>query len=275
MYTNVLDKIVDSKKMPVLFIGSGISKRYLYKYPNWDELLKMSFRKINPDPFQYQKYLDTFLRQGLSDFEINVKMGSIIENEFNTAFFDRKIKIGNSTNPNWVKKGISPYKMFLSFYFKRLHVNTSPQLQEELVKFKQLKNKISAIITTNYDLLLENVIFPTDYTVFTYQNELFSTDSYNISEIYKIHGSATNADSIIITEADYKNFAKSRKLIIAKMLTLFAESPIIFLGYSFTDEDVQSIIIEFLECLTDKELENINEHFVFISYKKMKKILLK
>jgi hypothetical protein len=266
--TSVLEKLIESKRMPVLFIGSGISKRYLYKYPNWSELLEMSFKKINSDSFQYQKHIDNLTRQGFSSFDINIKMGTIIENEFNTAFFDRKIKVGTSANPAWVKRGISPYKMFLALYFKKLRVNTSPNLQDELAKFKQLKNKISAVITTNYDLLLENVIFPSDYTVFTHQNELFSSDSYNISEIYKIHGRATDAGSIIITEKDYNNFAKSRKLIIAKMLTLFAESPIVFLGYSFTDEDVQSIILEFLECLTEKELENINEHFIFVSYKK-------
>ena len=43
MEKNVLDKIVDSKKLPVLFIGSGISKRYLFNYPTWDELLELSF----------------------------------------------------------------------------------------------------------------------------------------------------------------------------------------------------------------------------------------
>lgn len=34
MSKTVLDKIVESKRMPVLFIGSGISKRYLYRYPD-------------------------------------------------------------------------------------------------------------------------------------------------------------------------------------------------------------------------------------------------
>lgn len=41
---SVLDKIIDAKKPPVLFIGSGIPKRYLYKFPSWDELLMQSFK---------------------------------------------------------------------------------------------------------------------------------------------------------------------------------------------------------------------------------------
>lgn len=270
MEKNVLDKIVDSKKLPVLFIGSGISKRYLFNYPTWDELLELSFKKYNSDIFQLQKHKDALFRQNLSDFEINAKLASIIENEFNAAFFDRKIKlnIGNAKNPEWVKRGISPYKMFLSSYFKKMHLRRGHLIEQELERFKQLKNKISAIITTNYDLFLETFIFPDDYTVFTNQTQLFNSDSYNIAEIYKIHGSATDANSIIITEQDYRTFNDSRKLIIAKMLTLFAESPIVFLGYSFTDENIQGIISDFLGCLSPIQLQSIHNHFIFISYKK-------
>lgn len=268
MTQSVLEKIVESKKMPVLFIGSGISKRYLYKYPNWDELLMLSYQKISEDPFQFQKYKDQLSRQGLSAFEINAKLATIIENQFNEAFFDRKIKLDKVKNPSWVQRGISPYKMFLSRFFRKMTVYRTPKTEEEIAKLRSLKNKVSAVITTNYDSFLEQEIFSTDFKVFVHQNELFSADSYNIAEIYKIHGCVSDANSIIITEADYEKFSESRKLIIAKMLTLFAESPIVFLGYSFTDENIQSLIAEFLGCLTAKELHNIDEHFVFISYKK-------
>ena len=268
MTYTALDKIVENRKMPLLFIGSGLSKRYLYNYPNWDELLLLSYQKIGADPFQYQKYKESFIRQGLSPFDVNIKMASVIEDLFNAAFFDRKIKLDRVKNPSWVKRNISPYKMFLSRYFKNLPVYRSAKTDLEISKLKQLKNKISAVITTNYDLFLEKVIFPSDFKVFVHQNELFSADSYNIAEIYKIHGSVSDANSIIITESDYQKFSESRKLIIAKMLTLFAESPIIFLGYSFTDENIQAIIVDFLSCLTSKELFNIDEHFIFISYKK-------
>lgn len=97
---NALERLVEERKLPVLFVGSGISKRYLYNYPNWDELLELVFRKYNSDIFQLQKHKDAFSRQGLSPFEINVKLVSIIEDEFNSAFFDRRIKlnIGNLQN---------------------------------------------------------------------------------------------------------------------------------------------------------------------------------
>lgn len=270
MADNVLERLVSRNKLPVLFIGSGISKRYLYKYPNWDELLEMTFKKYNKDVFQLQKHMDLLSRSCSSSFEINVKLASIIENEFNEAFFDRKIKlpIGNTKTPAWVRKGISPFKMYLSYFFKKVNVFHTPSLDEELGKFRQLKSKVSAILTTNYDMFLEKEVFSNDYTVFVNQSDLFGADSYNIAEIYKIHGSASDANSIVITEQDYSKFNASRKLIIAKMLTLFAESPIIFLGYSFTDENIQNIIADFLSCLSQQQLKNIREHFIFVSYEK-------
>lgn len=276
MKKSVLDKIVESKKMPVLFVGSGLSRRYLYNFPDWEGLLKLSFKEVNPDPYYYGQYIEKFTRENLSDFERNLKLATIIENDFNAAFYSRKIKIkiGNSNNPSWVEQGVSPYKMFLVSFFKKLNINRDPILQDEIQRFSSLKNKILAVITTNYDCFLEEAVFKNDYAVFCHQNELFSADSYNIAEIYKIHGSILDAKSIVITEKDYTDFNNSRKLIIAKMLTLFAESPIIFIGYSFTDENIQRIIEDFLGCLTKKELKNIHNHFIFISYKKGEQRLL-
>lgn len=271
MSKNGLEKIVESGRMPVLFIGSGISKRYLYKYPTWDQLLINSFKYIDSDAYLYQKYSDELKRKDLTPFEINARLGSYAEADFNTAFFDKKIKIkgcGNRKNPNWVNRGVSPYKMYLSQTFKKMRLYKNDVLSLELDKFRGLKNKVAAIITTNYDQFLEKEVFNSDYSVFVNQSELFSADSYNIAEIYKIHGSVTDADSIVITKRDYDNFESSRKLIIAKMLTLFAESPLIFMGYSFTDEDVQKIIVDFISCLNENQISSIDEHFVFISYEK-------
>lgn len=270
MKKNVLDVIVESGKMPVLFIGAGISKRYLYHYPDWETLLKDSFELVDPDAFLYQKYYDQLNRQGCSPFEINASLGTYAENEYNAAYFDKKValKVGNPKNPEWLKRGISPYRMYLAQRFKKMRVNKNASLRLELEKFRLLKNKVSAVITTNYDCFLEKEVFSSDFSVFVKQSDLFSANSYNIAEIYKIHGSCLDADSLVITKKDYDEFNSSRKLIIAKMLTLFAESPLVFMGYSFTDENVQAIISDFIGCLTPDQIENIDQHFVFISYEK-------
>ena len=181
----ILDKIVEQHRMPVLFVGSGISKRYLHNYPNWEELLELSYKKITPDPYAYQRHLDSLSRPFDNSFEINTNLASIIEDEFNDAFYSHKLKLRiGSKDQKWVSRNISPYKMFLSHYFKKFNLHRNPKLHAEIDQFKQLKNKISAVITTNYDTFLEDVIFTEDYEVFCHQHELFSSNSYNIAEIY-------------------------------------------------------------------------------------------
>lgn len=268
MEENVLEIIAKSNKMPILFIGSGISKRYLEKFPDWRELLELSFKAAGVDEYYYQSLINKYKKEQLSEYEINKKLATEAQNAYDDAFYKRKIKSSNAKTPAWVKRGVNPYKMFLSRKFKSMHFLQSERLSKELSEFKQLRNKISAVITTNYDCFIEKEIFNSDYKVFIHQNELFSSDSYNIAEIYKIHGCVTDADSIVITEKDYELFNQSRKLFIAKMLTLFAESPIIFLGYSFTDENISEIVEDFLSCLSPKDLVDISNHFVFISYQK-------
>lgn len=58
------------------------------------------------------------------------------------------------------------------------------------------------------------------------------------------------------------------------MLTLFTESPIIFLGYSFTDENIRQIVVDFLNCLTPEQLDTISDNFIFITYKENEKDLI-
>lgn len=36
----ILDELVKKNEFPIIFIGSGISKRYLKNYPSWLELLE-------------------------------------------------------------------------------------------------------------------------------------------------------------------------------------------------------------------------------------------
>lgn len=272
---NALEKLVHNKRLPVLFIGSGIPKRYLYNFPSWDELLNESFSKVDSDPFYIGRYIDKFKREGLSEFDQYKELGTIIENDFNDAFYKRKISFGRTKNPSWAKRGVSPYKMFIRYRLKKLKLKSlTPETKKELQELSLLKNKISAVITTNYDNFIENYILGNDYTVFTRQHEMFSQDSYNVSELYKIHGSIDDVNTIIITKEDYNSFNESRKLFIAKMLTLFTESPIIFLGYSFTDENIRQIVADFLNCLTKEQLETISDNFIFVTYRKDEKELV-
>jgi hypothetical protein len=90
------------------------------------------------------------------------------------------------------------------------------------------------------DLLLED-IFP-DFEVFVSQDELLFSSSQGIGEIYKIHGCCSKPNSLVATKEDYERFDERNPYLAAKLLTVFAEHPIIFLGYSLNDRNISSIL---------------------------------
>ena len=42
----ILDELIKKNEFPIIFIGSGISKRYLKNYPSWLELLEKIWKEI-------------------------------------------------------------------------------------------------------------------------------------------------------------------------------------------------------------------------------------
>lgn len=56
--------------------------------------------------------------------------------------------------------------MYLADFFKKQKINRDPILLDELDKLKKLRNKISAVITTNYDTFLEEHVFSNDFKSF-------------------------------------------------------------------------------------------------------------
>lgn len=111
---------------------------------------------------------------------------------------------------------------------------------EEIELLRRLgKRSISGVITTNYDVLLEN-IFP-EYEIYVGQEELLFNNISGIGEIYKIHGSITKPDSLVLTSLDYAQFEENASYLIAKLLTIFLEYPVIFMGYSLSDRNMLNI----------------------------------
>lgn len=272
MSNECLNSILNSKRLPVLFIGSGLSKRYLKNAPTWEELLKECYQIFDSSGILYSQSLDQCRRGKLSNFQTFQYLGTKAE-EFYNEYYYNKLRENLTKTPNWIKE-VSPFKMHLSERFKKMVLKPNGYLQKEMRLLKQLNEKIAAIITTNYDTFLEDKIFNENFEVYYKQSDMFKSDRFNIAEIYKIHGTISDANSLVITKNDYDDFEKNRRLIVAKMLTLFSDSPIIFLGYSLEDENIKSIILDFLECIDQNDIQKLRNHFIFIEYKKDEKLLV-
>ena len=88
-----------------------------------------------------------------------------------------------------------------------------------------------------------------------------------VAEIYKIHGSLEVPDSIVINEDDYVSFQEKSAYLAAKLMTIFMEYPIVFIGYSIGDSNIQSIIKSIVNCLDTEQVRKLEDRFVFIEYK--------
>lgn len=214
---SIINKLKETKALPILFIGSGLSQRYL-ETPTWDGLLEYFANIASDDELAYEMY-----------YPLKIEIAD---------FFTKKSK-GEYRNGT----------------------------EKEIELLKRVGDRsIGGVITTNYDYLLENVFEGYDYSKFIGQEELIFSDITGISEIYKIHGCCSKPESIVINESDYEKFDNKNAYLIAKLLIIFLEYPIIFMGYRIGDKNIQDILKEIAKCLSKDKLEKLENRFIFLEW---------
>lgn len=248
---------------PVLFIGSGFSRRYL-NLPTWEQLLQEISNRINDSEFAFRKYVSLSKNEsGEVDLQ---KVATLIEEDLIQKWYtDDKFEDIRNNYVDSVKKNVSPLKIEIANYINNHSDFESLNLVEELELFSQMSKKnISSIITTNYDTLLEHLV--NDYKIFVGQEELIFSNLQGIAEIYKIHGCCNKPESIVIDEKDYKNFAEKGKYLASKIMTLFMEHPVIFIGYSMSDENIMNILENISACLSQENIEKLKNRLFFVEW---------
>jgi hypothetical protein len=113
----------------------------------------------------------------------------------------------------------------------------------------------NTIITTNYDHCIEDV-FQEECNVIISDSDctLFSKDKVNL---IKIHGDIKQADSILISKSDYvRYFDGNRNPILWDLVkSLLATKNIVFIGYGYEDDNIESIIKRLNEHVGSKRKE--------------------
>lgn len=255
--------ISNYKNHPVLFIGTGMSLRYLNNSYTWDGLL----RKIASDlTGNQERYLD--IKAGCQNqdgkYEYD-KVASILEGEFNAyvlANRDGKFEMINDLFYANMEKGIniSRFKIYIAEQLKVL--NLKDEMQNEIKELKKIRKNIGSIITTNYDKLIEDIF---EFTPLI-GNDILLSNPYG--SVYKIHGCVSNPARLIISSTDYNFFNNKYELIRAQLLSLFIHNPIIFMGYSIGDENIKNIlktIFTYIEPNSD-QAKKIRENFLLVEY---------
>jgi len=128
------------------------------------------------------------------------------------------------------------------------------------------KKSIAGVITTNYDTFLEDHF--QGFKKYIGQSQLIFSAIQGIAEIYKIHGSIEQPASIVINEEDYQEFDSQSAYLASKLMTIFMEYPIIFIGYSISDSNIQNILKSIVGCLNAEQLKHLESRFVFVEYDK-------
>lgn len=236
---------------PFLFLGSGFSKHYL-DTPKWDELLQ-HFAKVHINSY--------YTRLETNNLSVVAKE---VAKEMNDIFWnlplndERKIKLQDKvTSSSFILK----YE--ISEYLKNFTLNgVKGDFDEEIELLKKIN--LDGIITTNWDDLTE-ILFP-KFTTYVGQEELIFAPTFNVGEIYKIHGSVHNPESLILTIDDYEKYNEKNAYLAAKLTTIFIEHPIIFLGYSIRDTNIQGILSSIIKCLNSDNIQKLQNNLVFVEW---------
>lgn len=242
----------DKPSAPFLFVGSGFSRRYL-GLEDWAGLLT---RFCSEDrPFEYYK------SKSNNSYPLAAQyISESFHDHWWTADEYRESRKKHSKNLTHVS---DPLKCAISDHLLECNLDgiDNNELQKEISTLRTMN--VDGIITTNWDLFLEE-LFP-DYKTFIGQDQLLFSDPQSIAEIYKIHGCASEPNSLVLTDKDYANFKNKNPYLAAKLITIFIEHPIVFIGYSVNDPHIQEIIFSIASCLREDHHKLFGENLIFLN----------
>lgn len=245
-FMKIIDKEINQDTNVTLFIGAGFS--FWYNLPNWKRLL-LDFCNELERKYGYKNHKDIVDK---------------IDNTYTIprAFTDI-LKITN------IDKSI--LQEYIANYLNDNKNINKRALGADLQKYKLLFNlsRNCRIITTNFDLLIENIlrqIFKIKIKKFYYDtenlNKQFFGDISNKNElrILKLHGDIERPDTMVVTQDDYDLIisGKEYKLLNDALRSNFAQNINIFIGYSMRDENIKRLL------LTNKNIYGKDKKMSFV-----------
>lgn len=103
---------------------------------------------------------------------------------------------------------------------------------------------IDTVWTTNYDQILEDAYKCAGRHVeikLTIENLAQARKGRDVT-IYKMHGCVTQSHLAVLTKQDYEDYDVTRRLFTDSLKGDFIEKTLLFLGFSFTDPNVERIL---------------------------------
>lgn len=233
IHNDVRECLSEKGGQPILFLGSGISRRY-FGAPGWRGLLTEMANRCKGINHEFAYYEQSFssLRHVGQEFASLYKEWAWSEGR-------------DEFPPDYFGAGF-PQDIFLKHKVAEFLQDLTPEelsLKEESNNSQELRQlqaiRPHAIVTTNYDVFLER-LFPEYKSIIGQQ--ILSAESAFFGEIFKIHGCVTKPETLVLTDTDYADFQAKKKYLSAKMLTFFLEHPVLLVGYSAEDPNIRAIL---------------------------------
>jgi hypothetical protein len=236
---------------PFLFLGSGFSRRYL-GLEDWRGLLSKFC--VTGKPFEY------YLSAANGDYP---KVARLLAKDFNEYWWvAEEYKANVERYKSKITDETSALRIEISNYLSKLD-QSKAKASEFSKEVELLSNlNVDGVITTNWDMFIEQ-LFP-DYKTYIGQEELLFSNPQEIGEIYKIHGCSTKSKSLVLTDIDYEKFNEKNTYLAAKLITLFVEHPIVFIGYSISDANISSLLKAISLCIGKDNIEKLRRNLIFI-----------
>ena len=174
------NKLSKLNQKPVLFVGSGLSQRYL-KSPTWWGLLEKISEELEIDKSLLERWTSDNYE------EIAERLEAIY---FTTLKKESLLESDDIRRPfrELIAQILNEYTVDNSEYEKEISILGGIDYQK--------------LITTNYDSLLEKSVFNIENEeIYIHNDDLFSSETKN-KKLYKIHGSIEKQSSMIIRKYD-------------------------------------------------------------------------
>ncbi|MBU4261246.1 MAG: hypothetical protein KKC76_05110 [Proteobacteria bacterium] len=150
----LLKRLKKTDHLPMLFIGSGMSIRYL-GLENWKGLLRKFAQLTTENEYAYEMYEQQ--AKGLKCKEgLLPKVAELIERDFNVRWFkDERFRDNRTQSADEIGRSVSPFKIEISRYMRDQSREHKTEYAPEIELFKKLEMRsIGGVLTTNYDTFI-------------------------------------------------------------------------------------------------------------------------